>query len=261
MTMGRTSWVCCWLASGPIVGCAPSIATPGDDVASSGSSDAEDTSPASSAPSTSLGPDTGNASEECQVDGQVPACEQTECVQRWDYQCTECESLAETDCFSYVHGCANPSLECAGGAEPCDAVFAHGLGTSTLTALADDAAAICVLTSLQAGVPGTYEIQWGEMDDRGWLVEKVHASGNGTVVVEWIYDNCSDCLNFGRIGRSGALVLQPAAYFDECLAMPTTESLIACTIGLLDIDIGNPPQGYTPPFTTGECASLEAACP
>lgn len=79
------------------------------------------------------------------------------------------------------------------------------------------------------------------------------------MLVEWRYD-CRGCQNFGRVGRSGALQLRSAAYFEECLVAPTSASLIACTIGLVEIEIGNPPEGYTPPFTTGECATLDVAC-
>jgi hypothetical protein len=200
----------------------------------------------------------GSATCECEGTDDLPACEQTECVMRWEYECGDCESFTGGGCFSYSEGCESP-LSCALPNPPaCDRVWAQGF--STLEALEDDAAAICLLESLRDDVPGTYEVLWGEMGDDGLVWERVHVFGNGTVLVEWGHD-CPGCQNFGRVGRSGALELQPASYFDDCLAAPTTESLIACTIGLVEIDTGNPPEGYTPPFTTGECTTLDVACP
>lgn len=200
----------------------------------------------------------GSATCECEDQvGVITMCVQTECVQRWEYECGDCESFTDGDCFSYSEGCESP-LGCAQDGPPvCDRVWAQGF--STLDTLESDAAAICLLESLRDDVPGTYEVLWGEMGDEGLVAQRVHAFGDGTVLVEWSYD-CPGCQNFGRVGRSGALQLQPAAYFDDCLAAPTTSSLIACTVGLVEIETGNPPEGYAPPFTTGECATLEVAC-
>jgi hypothetical protein len=201
----------------------------------------------------------GSATCECEGTDELPACTQTECLQRWEYSCDDCQSFTGGGCFSYSEGCENPLLGCGlGKASPCARVWA--VGYSVLETLEDEAAAICVLESLRDGVPGTYEILWGEMTDDGWISQRVHAGGDGTVIVEWTYD-CPGCQNFGRIGRSGALELQPASWFDDCLAAPTTASLIACTVGLAEIETGSPPEGYAPPFTTGECTTLQATCP
>lgn len=200
---------------------------------------------------------TGSASCECEGEADLPICEQTACVQRWEYGCDACVSFTAGDCFSYGLGCSNPVCDSDLGT-PCARVWAQGDGT--LTTLEDDAAAVCLLTSLRDGIPGSYDILWGVMFDDGWISQRVHALGDGTVMVEWRFD-CPACENFGRIGRSGALELRPAAWFDDCLDAPTTESLIACTIGLIEYDNGQPPEGYAPPFTTGECATLDVACP
>jgi hypothetical protein len=144
---------------------------------------------------------------------------------------------------------------------PCARVWAQEGAASMLTQLEDEAAAVCVLESLRDGVPGTYQILWGFMDDGGWVVERVHSGGDGTVVVEWEFA-CPGCTNSGSVGRSGTLSLQPAAWFDDCLLDPTPERLIECTVGLVEYQSGQPPPaGYVPPLVTGECVSLDAACP
>jgi hypothetical protein len=205
---------------------------------------------------------TGSPSCTCEGPVGLPACEQTECLQRWEYACDDCMEFSSGDCFSYSTGCTSPLLGCdAGEASPCPRVWAQDDGAGgMLDALEDDAAAICLLESLRDGVPGTYEVLWGVMFDDGWVSEQIHVGTEGTVVVEWGYV-CPGCFGFGRVGRSGALELQPGAWFDECLAAPTTESLIACTVGLVEYDTGDPPPGYAPPFTTGTCTSLLPTCP
>lgn len=209
---------------------------------------------------------TGSPTCECEGPADAPPCEQTECLQRWDWSCDTCESFTSGDCFSYDQGCANPRLDCLIDARfPCDRVWAQsGAEYDVLSVLEDEAAAVCVLTSLRDGVPGTYEILWGQMDDGGWVTLWVHSGGaaaGGGVLVEWIYD-CPGCINFGSVGRSGMMLLQPGTYFDDCLAAPTPESLIECTVGLLEYQPSSPPpEGYVPPFVTGQCVVLESACP
>jgi hypothetical protein len=205
---------------------------------------------------------TGSATCECEGPADAPECEQTECLQRWDYSCGSCKSFTTGDCFSYDQGCAYPQLVCTLVEPPCQRVWAQDGGFSNmLTELEDEAAAVCVLTSLRDGVPGTYEIIWGYMDDGGWVTEWIHSAGDGTVIVTWLYD-CPGCFGFGSVGRSGTLELQPTAWFDDCLADPTPENLIACTVGLVEYEpSGPPPEGYVPPFVTGECVTLDAECP
>jgi hypothetical protein len=203
----------------------------------------------------------GSPTCECEAPAAA-ACEQTECMQRWDYTCGLCESFTSGDCFSYDLGCGNPWLGCSNDAPtPCDRVWAQESESSMLGAFEDEAAATCVLTSLRDDVPGSYQILWGYMDDGGWVVLWVHAMGDGTAIVEWYYD-CPGCFGFGSIGRSGTMSLQPDEWFDDCLAAPTPESLIECTVGLIEYQPSNPPpEGYVPPFVTGDCVSLDAACP
>lgn len=205
---------------------------------------------------------TGSPTCECEGPAGAAVCEQTECLQRWDYDCGLCESFVSGDCFSYDQGCASPWLGCGTGEpSPCGRVWAQDGEFGTLGALEDEAAAVCVLESLRDGIPGTYDIVWGFMDDSGWVSEQVHTGGDGTAVVEWQYD-CPGCTNSGSLGRSGTLSLRDAAWFDDCLADPTVERLIECLVGLTEYQPGQPPPvGYVPPFVTGECVSLEAACP
>jgi hypothetical protein len=205
---------------------------------------------------------TGSPTCECEAPAASP-CEQTECLQRWDYSCGSCKSFSSGDCFSYDQGCTSPFLGCNLLREPpCDRIWAQSnAGFNMLDALEDEAAATCVLTSLRDDVPGTYQIIWGYMDDGGWVSEWIHVVGDGTAIVEWVYD-CPGCYGFGSVGRSGVLSLRPDEWFDDCLAEPTTESLIQCTVGLSEFQPGNPPpEGYVPPFVTGDCVSLDAACP
>jgi hypothetical protein len=204
----------------------------------------------------------GSATCECEGPADAPECEQTECLQRWDYSCGSCKNFTRGDCFSYDQGCSNPRLGCIPEELICSRVWAQDGGFSgTLTELEDEEAAICLLTSLRDGTPGIYEVLWGYMDDGGWVNEWVYIQGDGTVVVEWQVD-CPGCFGFGSVGRSGMLERQAPEWFDDCLADPTAENLIACTVGLVEFVPGDPPpEGYVPPFVTGDCVSLDAACP
>lgn len=202
----------------------------------------------------------GSPTCECEGPGDVPACAQTECLQRWDYSCGECQNFSDGDCFSYSEGCSSPWLGCGFGS-PCSRVWAIDESwNGELNGLEDEEAAICVLSAIRDGTVGTYEILWGEMGDVGPMTEYVHVHGDGTATVEWVF-SCGGCINFGSMGRSGKLHLQATSWFDDCLADPTVENLIKCTVGLVQYDGDGPPDSYVPPFTTGECASLEPSCP
>jgi len=102
----------------------------------------------------------GSPTCECEGPVDAPPCEQTECFQRWDWSCDACESFTAGDCFSYDQGCTNPWLGCLVDARfPCSRVWAQGGAEfDVLSALEDETAAVCVLTSLRDGVPGTFEI-------------------------------------------------------------------------------------------------------
>ena len=202
----------------------------------------------------------GSASCVCEGSSGLSACPQRECVQRWEYSCGDCQTFeGGGDCFSYGVGCASPWLGCSLG-KPCDRVWAQSDGAA-LTTLEDEAAALCVLTALRDRTPGEHQIIWGEMGDEGWVSLSVYVSADGTAVTEWRVD-CPGCFNFGVLGRTGALELQPADYFDVCLADPSPDTLITCIVGFLEYDWGQPPpDGYVPPFTTGTCVSVDPVCP
>jgi hypothetical protein len=199
----------------------------------------------------------GSPTCECEAPGPVPACEQTECSQTWSFSCGNCQSfVGGGGCLEYDLGCSDPLLRCQ-LERPCPRVWAQGY--DSLDSLEDGVdPAICVLTSLRDNVVGEYELLWGEMGDDGWVTAIVHASGDGTVFVEWEF-SCPGCSNFGLFGRTGVLALRDPSFFAECLSDPTEDSLIGCLIGLSGP--GVPDGGFLPPFTTGTCESLEPACP
>jgi hypothetical protein len=197
----------------------------------------------------------------CANDADLTVCPQTSCVQRWDYSCAGCESFSTGDCFSFDHGCAAPTLECALDM-PCLPVLAlPDEQTGQLGLLEDAPAAPCMLEALRDGTPGVYEVGWGESYGAGWITEQVYAPGDGTVFTQWQFD-CPACTHHGTIGRTGVMSLRSADYFDECLAATANEDLIQCIVGFLEFEPDTPPpQGYLPPFVTGECTSLEPSCP
>ena len=189
--------------------------------------------------------------------GPVDACPVTQCLEGWSYECPGCEFIGG-DCFEIDVGCSYPALACD-LPRPCERVW--GIGYDSIESFESEEAAICLLTALRDGTPGAYEVLWGEMLDDGWVVMTVYSGGQGVVLLEWAID-CPGCPESGQFRRSGQLALQPAAFFDDCLAAPDTAGLIQCVFGFVDFDAGLlPPADQTPPWTTGECVSLEIACP
>ncbi|NVB40929.1 hypothetical protein G6O69_24025 [Pseudenhygromyxa sp. WMMC2535] len=200
---------------------------------------------------------TGSADCSCEAPGDLPICAQSECAQRWDYGCDNCqEFVGGGTCFSYSEGCSLPLLDCSDLEKPCDRVWAWDEGLESLENGLEPAQ--CVLASLRDGAPARHTILVGYMGDEGPIAENVIALGDGKVIVEWVFE-CGGCYNFGRLGRSGVLSLQPTSYFDDCLADETEAGAVACLIGLTSAD--DLPEGYLPPFTTGTCDSLTPACP
>ena len=190
----------------------------------------------------------------------VDACQVTQCIEGWSWDCSDCPEIwgGSDECFEHDVGCAFPALECD-LPRPCDRVW--GMGWESIESLENDAAATCLLTALRDGTPGQYGVVWGEMQDGGWIDTTIYSSGQGVVLLEWRLD-CPGCPSHGEFRRSGQLALQPDAFFDDCLAAPDTASLIQCVFGFVDFTPGAmPPSGYTPPWATGECVSLEIACP
>lgn len=189
----------------------------------------------------------------------LDACPVTQCIERWEFGCPGCGLLfAPSTCFEIDVGCAYPLQNCP-LAMPCDRVW--GMGYAAIEAFESEAAALCMLTALRDGTPGRFEVLWGEMGDEGINYMQVYSGGEGTVLIEWDLD-CQGCPESGAVGRSGQLTLQPDSYFDACLAASDTASLIQCVFGFVDFAPGQPPpDAYAPPFTTGECASLDLSCP
>lgn len=256
------------LACGPSPGTDDDGSGDGGTTSGRGSGGTEDASASSAASTTSAegssaavdetgSTDTGVSA--CEPPADPPACEQTECSQRWSYQCPECSTSIE-GCFWNDFQCDYPELGCELDA-PCPDVFAVGDDDpNVLTAVLDEDAAICVLTALRDGVPGVFRIEWGVMFDCCWTSEQVHGGGDGTVVVEWKTQGFGLDLG-GTLGRTGVLPLQPPSYFDECLADPTPAALVDCLVGMVGPALDPPPEDYVPPFTTGECRSLDFSCP
>ncbi len=190
------------------------------------------------------------------------ACPVDACVQSWSYACPGCGiEFDRSACFAISEGCTYPWLACD-LPKPCPRVWAHSAENfGTLEVFEAESAAICLLQTLQSGVLAKHEILWGEMTDEGVTVMEVLVDGKGGATFQWVVD-CQGCPESGRVGRSGRLALQPAAYFDECLAAPTTASLLQCIYGFTAFQEGQGPvDGYTPPWTTGMCSALEFACP
>lgn len=161
-------------------------------------------------------------------------------------------------CFEIDVGCAYPALECD-LPDVCSRVW--GQGYDVIGGLEDDGAALCFLSALRDGTPGRFTLLYGEMLDDPFVSMDVYYGGQDRVLVEYRFE-CQGCPDSGYFGRTGQLTLQPGAYFDACLAAPDTASLIQCVFGFTDFSPGQPPPAdYAPPWTTGECASLERVCP
>lgn len=208
--------------------------------------------------STTEGSDT--TGQECSPPPMLEACPVTQCIEGWGYQCPSCNPFmgSRETCFEIDVGCTYPALTCD-LSEPCQEV--RGVGDTSIASFVSDDAAICMLTALRDGTPGKYEVVWGANDDAGWVEMTVYSGGQDVVLLEW-YFNCPGCPDSGEFRRSGQLALQPDVFFDDCLVAPDTASLIQCVFGFVDFTASTlPSDGYTPPWTTGECVSLEIACP
>lgn len=191
----------------------------------------------------------------------LPECEVEACVQSWDYGCPDCEiEFDRARCFEVDLGCAYPALECD-LAEPCERVWAFGSqDLETLDTFESEAAAICVLESLRDGSAAHHELLWGAMETGSTRFD-VFVDGAGGATLQWTVD-CPGCPISGHYGRSGLLTLNSDDFFETCLKEPTTQSLLECVYGLTMVqEADGPPEGYTPPWTTGECSQLVFACP
>ncbi len=204
---------------------------------------------------------TTTAGLECDP-GDLPECALDSCVQSWSYSCDECEiEFDRPRCFEADVGCGFPALSCD-LPKPCERVWGFGQeNLESLEMFESEKAALCVLTSLADGSAAHHEILWGDMNDAGVTVLDAFVDGAGGVTVQWEVD-CQGCPTSGRFGRTGRLELQGAAFFAECLDSPDTAKLIECLYGFTEFSEGSGPEdGYTPPWTTGECSALEFKCP
>jgi hypothetical protein len=227
--------------------------------APTGSGTTSTTAPTTTSTSTTDADTDGDTSADACSPGQLEVCPVTQCIEDWSFECDGCGfEVNDSTCFEIDVGCAWPALACD-LPTPCDRVW--GQGFATIESLEDDNAAICLLTALRDGTPGRYEVLWGEMGDAPLVYMTIHSGGKDAVLVEW-YLECQGCPISGAFRRSGQLALRPDSFFDDCLAMPDTASLTECVFGFVDFTAGQQPAiDYTPPFTTGECTSLDIACP
>lgn len=188
----------------------------------------------------------------------LPACPVTACREDWTYECPGCGDFLGGTCFEIDVGCAYPALNCDLPA-PCSRVW--GQGWDVIETLEDESAAVCLLTALRDGTPGRFELLYGEMGDEPLVYMTVYSGGKDSALVEYFLE-CQGCPESGYFGRTGQLQLQPDSYFDDCLAAPTSTSLIACVFGFADFVHGAPPPpDYAPPWTTGACVNLDLVCP
>lgn len=203
--------------------------------------------------------DTTAGPEACDADAAVE-CPLDVCTRQWEFSC-DCKGgeVSDPTCFAIGTGCVRPRLVCNDLPMPCPRVW--GMGWNAIEAFEDLDAATCLLQSLRDGAPGRYELLFGDMGDTGLVYVELFTSGDGTLRMQF-QDTCKGCPTSGYFGHSGTLELQDSAYFDACLADPTVESLADCLVGLPMYDAGGPPpEGWTPPFTTGTCVDFEWSCP
>ncbi len=202
--------------------------------------------------------ESGSESGDACAPTDLPRCPVRRCLEEWSYSCRDCGDFFDfKTCFEIDVGCTYPALVCD-LPSPCDRVW--GQGYDTIEQIEDEDAAICLLTALRDGTPGKFELLWGEMGDAPLVYMDVY-SANGRVFLEW-YLECQGCPNSGYFKRSGQLALQPQSFFDDCLAAPTSDSLIQCVFGFVDFEPESPPPvDYFPPWTTADCLSLEIMCP
>lgn len=180
-----------------------------------------------------------------------------ECMTRFAWGCSE-----DVPCEPPM---AVPYNSCD-GAKLCDAVTIKTVGSPAedYTVVESEASALCVLQALRDRTPGLVEIIWGDPQGFGAdtsvaIQAGVTIVGDGTVLMNWTWDTPNCCGQTVAVSRR--VELQPVSFFTECLAAPTTASLIACFTAGSTAD--NPaPAGWLPPWTLGTCdETLPAGCP
>lgn len=224
------------------------------------------TSTATTDASTSTTATTGSTTEATTDTGgavcdptNLPACAVSGCREDWLFECPGCgDILPQAQCFEVDVGCTYPALGCD-LPSPCERVW--GMGYDLIEQFEDEAAATCFLTALRDGTPGHFVLLYGEMGDSPLVYMDVYYGGADRVLVEYSFE-CEGCPDSGYFGRTGQLALQPDKYFEDCLAAPDMAARIQCVFGFTEFPPGQPPAAdYAPPWTTGECLSLDIACP
>lgn len=178
------------------------------------------------------------------------------CLTRFEWDCDFDEGCAAPMPVPF-HACAAQML--------CDPLEIKTQGNiEDYEVVETEEAAQCVLAALRDRTPGQVRIVWGDPQgfggDAGIAIQAtVTILGDDTVLMDWQWDYKTCCINRAAVSRR--VLLQPAAFFDECLDMPTTESLIACfTAGSNIYDPA--PDGWMPPWTLGMCDEMAALdCP
>lgn len=190
------------------------------------------------------------ATDDTTAGGDPSLCAMGPCVTKIEYPCDidlggpcedPCPDLEPTDC---------------GGADLCPEIAIKTQGADEYEVVESEADALCVLQALRDRTPGRLRIVWGDpqgfFGDVGVGIHAVVSVASGDVVRmdwEWEYNTCCTA-TYARIRRS---VLQPPAFFDDCLTEPTTAKLIACfTAGSTPHEPA--PDGWLPPWLVGgEC--------
>lgn len=240
---------------------AEATAAPSDSASETGPGSADDgtATETTAADGTTSTDGTTAGPSDCDPDAAVE-CPLDSCLRQWEFSC-DCKGgeVSDPTCFAIGTGCVRPRLVCNDLPMPCSRVW--GMGWDMIESFEDEDAAACLLQSLRDGVPGRYELMFGEMGDTGLVYVELFTDGDGTVRMQF-QDTCKGCPASGYFGHSGTLELQDTAFFDACLDTPTVQSLSDCLVGLPTFTAGSPPpEDWTPPFTTGTCTNFDWECP
>jgi len=163
-----------------------------------------------------------------------------------------CESEIGGPC---VDPCELETTDC-GGPDLCPPIVIKTQGADEYEVVQTEADAQCVLQAMRDRTPGRLRISWGDpqgfFGDAGTAVHAtVSLTGSDVVRMDWEWEYKACCAaSYARFRR---MVLQPPAFFDDCLADPSTANLIACfTAGTLAYDPS--PDDWLPPWLqNGAC--------
>lgn len=196
---------------------------------------------------------------EATTDEPVMACEIDACLTRFTF---DCEDFNPSGC---VPPCDFRGWEC-GLPQACKPIKLQNTPDSlellTLHSPVEDA--VCVLQQLRDRAIGRVTIEWGdiqgfEADAAVSVLANVDIVGDEGVLMTWSWDYKACCID--TLAQSQRVLLQPPAFFDDCLADPTPEKLTACLIGATPTPYEPAPDDYLPPWTLGMCDATPPACP